>query len=202
MARIELKNTVIRLKDGWAGAGLVDDTSIAGGNTTLEIDTLTGLPGSLTTVPAGVRFTIDTVANTTFVVTDSNANEQQELDLDTPSAGTFTLTFDGQGPTGAIQWDASANDIQTELISSLSNISAGDVVVTGSSLGPFVIEYRGQYLATNVALMTVDGGSLTNAGGLEDISVLHEGATTWELTFTPALDAGDLPANNDERHLH
>jgi hypothetical protein len=52
-------------------------------------------------------------------------------------------------------------------------------------------------LATDVALMTVDGTSLTNASSAEDITLLHDGATTWELTFTPALDGGDLPANDD-----
>jgi hypothetical protein len=137
------------------------------------------------------------VADTIFTTTAVNSNEVQTLDLDTPTAGTFTLTFDGQGPTTAIAYDASAATIQATLIADLANINSGDVIVTGSSLGPFDIEYRGQYLATDVALMTVDGASLTNAGSLEDITVKRPGAVSWELTFTPALDAGDLPTNND-----
>ena len=45
--------------------------------------------------------------------------------------------------------------------------------------------------------MTIDGASLTNASSVEAITEKRPGAITWELTFTPALDAGDLPANND-----
>jgi len=184
------------MKDGWSGAALVDDTAIAGSDTTLEIDTLSGLPGTLTVVPVGVRFTIDTVADTTFVITASNANEQQTLDLDTPTAGTFTLSFNGSGPTATIQWDASAQDI-IDALELIASVDTNDVLVTGASEGPFIIEYRGQYLATDVVLMTIDGTSLTNASSAESITELHPGATTWELTFTPALDAGDLPANDD-----
>jgi len=191
-----LKNCVIRFRDGWAGAALVDDTSIAGANTTLEIDTLSGTPASTTIVPVGVRFSIDTVADTVFTITAVNSNEVQTLDLDTPTAGTFTLSWDGEGPTGAINYDATASEIQTAL-EGLTSIDAGDVIVTGASLGPFDIEYRGQYLATDVALMTIDGTSLTNASSAENITVKRPGATSWELTFTPALDAGDLPANSD-----
>ena len=86
------------MKDGWAGAGLVDDTAIAGTDTTLEIDTLSGTPESTTIVPVGVRFSIDTVATTIFTITAVNSNEVQTLDLDTPTAGTFTLSWDGEGP--------------------------------------------------------------------------------------------------------
>lgn len=192
-----MKNTTIRFLDGWAGTGLVDDTAIAGSDTTLEIDTLSGTPASTTIIPVGVRFSIDTVADTIFTTTAVNSNEVQTLDLDTPTAGTFTLTFDGQGPSTAIAYDATAATIQTALETDLSNIGVGDVIITGASLGPFTIEYRGQYLATDVALMTIQGGSLTNASSAESIVVTRPGATSWKLTFTPALDAGDLPANDD-----
>jgi hypothetical protein len=172
----------------------VDDLSIADTDTTLEVDTLASTPEDTTIIPVGVRFTIDTVTAVTFTITAVNNNEQQEIDLDTPSAGNFTLTFDGEGPTGSILWNALAATVQTAL-EGLANIDAGDVVVTGTA-PVFIVEYRGQYLATDVALMTIQDVDLVDAGG-EDITVLHAGATSWELTFTPALDVGDLPANDD-----
>jgi hypothetical protein len=134
------------------------------------------------------------VADTIFVISAVNSNEQQEIDLDTPSAGNFTLTFDGEGPTGSILWNASAATVQSTL-EGLANIDSGDILVTGTA-PVFVVEYRGQYLGTDVALMTIQDVDLVDAGS-EAITVLHPGATSWELTFSPALDVGDMPANDD-----
>jgi hypothetical protein len=134
------------------------------------------------------------VADTIFVISAVNSNEQQEIDLDTPSAGNFTLTFDGEGPTGSILWNASAATVQSTL-EGLANIDSGDILVTGTA-PVFVVEYRGQYLVTDVALMTIQDVDLVDAGS-EAITVLHPGATSWELTFSPALDVGDMPANDD-----
>ena len=158
---------------------------------------MSGTPADTTIVEVGVRFTVDTVADTIFTITAVNSNEVQTLDLDTPTAGTFTLSWDGEGPTNTIAYDADAATIQAALIADLSNISTGDILVAGASLGPFTIEYKGTYLATDVVLMTIDGASLTNASSAESIVETHPGAVSWELTFTPALDAGDLPANDD-----
>jgi len=141
-----------------------------------------------------VRFTIDTVADTTFTITAVNSNEKQYVDLDTSSAGTFTLSFDGEGPTAGIAYDALASAVQSAL-EGLANIDSGDVVVTGTA-PDFYVEFRGQYLATNVAQMTMGTGGLTTPGAA-GVSTTRPGATSWELTFTPALDAGDLPSNND-----
>jgi hypothetical protein len=134
------------------------------------------------------------VADTVFTISAVNSNEQQEIDLDTPSSGNYTLTFDGEGPTASIAYDATAATVQSTL-ETLANIDSGDIVVTGTS-PVYVVEYRGQYLATDVALMTIQDVDLVDAGS-EDITVLRPGATSWELTFTPALDVGDLPANDD-----
>lgn len=162
---------------------------------TLEIDTLSGTPASTTVIPVGVRFTVDTVADTIFVISAVNNNEQQTIDLDTPSSGNFTLTFDGEGPTASIAYDATASAVEAAL-ELLSNIGAGDIVVTGSAGGPYIVEYQGQYLGIDVALMTIQDVDLADAGS-EDVTVLHAGATSWKLTFSPALDGGDLPANDD-----
>jgi len=160
----------------------------------MEIDTLSGTPASTTIVPVGVRFTVDTVADTIFTISAVNSNEQQEIDLDTPTSGTFTLDFMGAGPTAGIAYDALASAVQSAL-ELLSSIDSGDIIVTGTA-PVFVVEFRGQYLGTDVALIVIDGSSLVDAGS-EAVTVLHAGATSWELTFTPALDALDMPTNDD-----
>jgi hypothetical protein len=195
MARIELRDATIRIKDGFGGTGKVDDSSIAGAQTTIEIDTLASLPNARTTVPIGARFTINTVADTVFTVTARNSNEKQQVVVDATS-GNFTLTFAGQ-TTGNIVYNAIASVVQTAL-EALSNIAVGDVVVTSSVAGTWVIEFRGAYLATNVAALTGTDVSLMGGGDSITITTLRPGGTTWELTFTPALDGGDLPANNDD----
>jgi hypothetical protein len=192
LAVLELRNTTIYMVDGFTGTALVDDTSIAGANTTIEIDTLAGLPNARTTVPIGARFTIATVANTTFTVTDANNNEQQQVSIGTHTGGTYTLTYSGQ-TTAAINFNAAASAVHSAL-EALSNLAVGDVTVTGT--GPWVVEFTGTLEGDDVALMTIDGTNLTGGAG-ETVTLLHAGGTTWELTFTPALDGADLPADDD-----
>lgn len=193
MARIELKNCTVRFKDGFGGSAQVNDTPAAG-DSTLEIDTLSGLPNSLTIVPKGARFKVVGDSTTTFTVTGSNANEQQLVTLTGATGGTFTLTFSGQ-TTAGIAYDAAASALQSAL-EALSNIEVGDVVVTGSAGGPWTVEFRGQYLATDMALMTADGTSLAGTTPTADVTLVHAGGTTWQLTFTPQLQAGSVPIND------
>jgi hypothetical protein len=197
MARIELRDATIRIKDGFGGSALVDDSTFAGGNTTIEIDTLTNLPNGRTTVPIGARFQIAGVGSptpTTFTVTAVNNNEKQQVVVDA-TAGNFTLTFSGQ-TTGNIAFDANAAAVQSAL-EALSNIAPGDVVVTSPVASTWVIEFRGAYLGTNVPVLTGTDVDLTGGADTITITTPRPGGTTWELTFTPALDGGDLPSNND-----
>lgn len=194
MSRIELRHATIRMKDGFTGTGAVNDTSISGGNTTLGVDTLAGLPNGRTTVPVGARFTIAGVADTIFTVTARTDNEVQQVVVDATS-GNFTLTYSGQ-TTANIAYDASANDVQTALIA-LSNIGPTDVSVTSPTASTWLVEFTGTLAGTNVAEMTAADVDLAGGGDTVTVSTLNQGGTTNTLTFTPALDGGDLPANND-----
>jgi hypothetical protein len=196
MARIELRDCTILIRDGFSGSAAVDDLAISGGNTSLEIDTLANLPGGRTTIPIGARFTIAGVAvpATPFTVTAQNANEKQEVSVDDTS-GNFTLTFDGQ-TTANIAFDASAGAVQTAL-EGLSNIAPGDVVVTSPMASTWVIEFRGVYLGLGVPEVTGTDVDLMGGSGVVTVSTLRPGGTTWELTFTPALDGSDLPADTN-----
>jgi len=86
--------------------------------------------------------------------TESSASEAQKLKTTSAAtAGTFTLTYDGQ-TTDPIAYNATTDDIQTAL-EALSNVSAGDITVSGDNL-------------------TVNGGEtlFTFAGSLGDVSLI------------------------------
>ena len=190
MARIDLKNTTIRLVDGYSNAAQVDDTP-ANGNTDLDIDTLTtsGL------IPLSSRFTIIGSSQKYYTVTAQNGNEVQTITI-SATGGTFTISFDGEGPTAAIAYDATASTVQTAL-EGLSNIDSGDVVVTGSAGGPYTLEFQGQYEDTAVAEVTTDAGSLTGGAGTAVVATVHQGAVTHNITFTPALATADGIPSDD-----
>jgi hypothetical protein len=104
------------------------------------------------------------------------------------SSGTFTLSFDGQGPTGSLDWDALPSAIKTEL-ELLSNIT--DVIVTGSgtSTDPWYVQFIDP--EGDVALITSAGISLSHAevtGGFDGgtFTLTFEGGTTNAIDFDAA----------------
>jgi len=197
MARIELRDCTIRFKDGFGGAAAVDDTSIADGNTTLEIDSVANLTNLTSIVPVGARFQIASVEET-YTVTAQNANEKQTVVIDA-DGGTYTLKLGATGdPTGNIAYNADAAAVQAALIAT-DDFDTGDVVVSGTNPN-FVVQFTGQYAETNVALLVADTTLLTKDGGAGTVVItqVRPGGTTWELTFSPALEADeppDLPVN-------
>jgi hypothetical protein len=203
MARIELRDATIKLKDGFGGAALVNDSSIAGGNTTLGIDTITGLTNNLTVVPVGARFSITGVATPAkFTVTAQNSNEIQRVVVDATS-GNFTISTTGTAAspvsvqtTASIAYHASASAVQSAL-EALAIYVPGDVLVTSSVAGTYDIEFAGNFANTNMAQITATDVDLAGGGDSVTPSTVSPGGSTHDLTFTPALDAGDLPSNND-----
>ena len=102
-----------------------------------------------------------------------DVNEQQQFDIAGATAGTFTLTFEGE-ETNPIAFDASAAAVQTEL-EMLSNLDAGDVVVSGAQLpdGPITIEFTGNLAATDVGQIALDATGLTD--GTPTVTTTVEG---------------------------
>lgn len=89
------------------------------------------------------------------------ANEVQRITVTgTPTGGSFDLTLDGQ--TATIPYNATADQIR-DALEALSNVSSGDVVVTGGPLPGATVDvtFQGQLAGTNVATMTVDNSDLT-----------------------------------------
>lgn len=147
---------------------------------------------------AGTATHTPTVTTTPGSGSGSAVNEQQTVTLTgVPTGGTFTLTFDGQ-TTSAIAYNASAATVDAAL-EALSNIGAGDITVTGSSGGPWTVEFGNAMAATNQPQMTADGSNLTGGSG-QTISVSEvtasAGPNHWDTAgnWSPS----GVPANGDD----
>lgn len=102
----------------------------------------------------------------TYVLVSSTAlndavSEVQTLTDASATAGTFTLTYDGQ-TTAAIAYNASASTVQSALIA-LSNLNPGDVVATGAGLpgGSVILTFNKALgnVPAITATSTITGGS-------------------------------------------
>lgn len=120
-----------------------------------------------------------------FIVTTrigSGTNEKQVITLgNSPTAGTFTLTYSGQTTSG-IAYNADAATVDTAL-EALSNIGSGDVAVTGSAGGPWTVEFTGTLADTDVALLTADATSLVGTNEQQVISLGTVTGGTFTLTY-------------------
>ena len=116
-------------------------------------------------------------------------NEVQTINLGAASAGTITITFDGE-TTAAIAFNANAAAVQAAL-EALSNVNAGDIVVTGGPLpGTVTLTFSGtQYAGTNVPQVTVTPTGLT--GGTVTVATTTEGGAG----AGSATDGRQTPAN-------
>ncbi len=88
-------------------------------------------------------------------------DEVQSIVATGASAGTFTLTFEGQ-TTSAIAYNASAATVGTAL-AALSNLTADDFTAAGGPLPttPVTITFKGARAGQNVSAITANSGSLT-----------------------------------------
>lgn len=104
------------------------------------------------------------------------SNEVQTITgAGTATAGSFTLTFDGQ-TTAGIAYNATAAAVKTALVA-LSNIASGDVTTSGGALpgSPVTVTFGGQYEDTNVPQMTADSTGLT--GGTVAVTTTTPGGS-------------------------
>ena len=192
MARIELRDCIIRFKDGFGGTAAVNDpdSALAEDDDVMEIDTVANLTNITSLVPVGARFTV-VGATLTRTVTAQDANEVQSVTIDAAD-GTFTLDYKGQ-ETGNLDHDITLALLKTAL-ENLSTITTVNVYGTPGSL--YLIEFAtpegdGTLLVADDALLT--GGASTAVVAL----VAAVGTVTCQLTFTPALsDADGIPADN------
>lgn len=111
-------------------------------------------------------------------------NERQTVTIGgAPTAGTFSLTFNGQTCTG-IPRNASASTLRTMMETALSNINPGDLVVQGNAGGPWTVTFQGQYAQLNVPQMTA--ASALTPSGTVTVATLIEGLGVTGGTVTTA----------------
>ncbi|WP_417386934.1 hypothetical protein [Gimesia sp.] len=125
-----------------------------------------------------VRFTAKTPGKP-FIFTVSigtSTNEKQYVTIgNSPTGGTFTLTFDGE-TTDPLDYDATAAEVQAELVG-LSNIGADNVVVTGEDGGAG--KYAGlKKVNLDGAIQQIAISRDTNSGMITTLSRLREVDTT------------------------
>lgn len=91
----------------------------------------------------------------------------------TITAGTSTITFNGQTATG-LAWNATAANVKTKL-DSLSNLDTGDTTAAGGPLPgtPVDITFIGAYEGVNVPTMSIDSTGLT--GGTLGVTATTQG---------------------------
>jgi hypothetical protein len=188
--RKELNSLTFEIHDGFGGTGAVDDTTLAAAGTVMGIDTLALLPSG-TIVPVGARFTtagIDTVRT----VTATQNSTVYTIDVSAATAGTFTITHAGDTTSG-LAYDATDAVVEAAL-EGLAGIGTGNVTVSLAA-SVYTITFAGT-LANSAQIITVDGALLTAADS-EVTTLLLDGSSTWEITFTPAIVAGSVPADDD-----
>lgn len=155
---------------------------------------------SFTVDPANLGATQISAGEYVTVTTDpprvrKQSAEVQSIGLGAATAGTVTITFQGQ-TTASIARNASLATIKTAL-ENLSNINPGDVELSG---GPFpgvvYIKFLGQYLGTDVSQITATPTGLT--GGTVTISTTESagsvnwiGALDWPGADLFALEPGE-----------
>jgi len=188
--RKELNNLTFEILDGFGGTGAINEATPAVSDTTMGVDTEV-LNDSATIVPVGARFTTAGIA-TVRTVTATQNSQQWTITIDA-TGGTFDLVLNGETAAG-IAYDATSATIQTA-IEGLAAMTAGDVTVTGD--GPHTITLAVTFANTSGNTLTTDPASLTGGGSTATVAEVQDGLTTWEVTFTPAIATGSVPADDD-----
>jgi hypothetical protein len=110
-----------------------------------------------------------------------------------PSAGTFDITLNGD--TASTQaFNITAATFQTNL-EALSSVGVGNVTVVEDT-DVYTITFAGTLANISTNTLTVDGTALT-ATNSHVLTAVHDGTTTWNISFTPALATGSLPIDGD-----
>jgi len=186
----DLREMTFFFQDGFSGTSKVNDATIVATDTVIGVDTH-ALFDERTLIPIGARFTTAGIA-TIRVVTATQNSTQYTLDMTTPSAGTFTVTHGGN-TTSALAFDLTDAALTTAL-EGLASIGAGNVVAVEAT-DVYTITFQGT-LKNSAQVITVDGTALTVADS-HVLTQVQTGLVTWEITFTPAIATGSIPADDD-----
>lgn len=140
-----------------------------------------------------VRVTDDATQNEfQYVWNDSEIINELQSMWHSDTSGTFTLSFDGQGPTGNLDWDATPPEIKTEL-ELLSNITEVNITGSGTASDFWFVEFVDP--EGDVAMLTSADIALAHsevAKGFDGgtFTLTFQGQTTGTIDFDET--AGDL----------
>jgi hypothetical protein len=157
-----------------------------------DVELMTGDGGSLTK-SGGYSVVVDTVQQGT-----PGQNEIQHIWTNTDvTAGTWTITY-GANTTSNIQWDATADDVQSAL-EGIADFSSGDISVTKLGTLNYLVEFVGDWSGADASLFDIDESSLTmgdpygvtrlqaaKPAQLEVVDVTVSGP--WTIEITNAVD--------------
>lgn len=151
----------------WAGGDFDDNWYF-----TLEfIGALAGTNVStITADDSGLTVGSGQVTVTALLTGGVSTTELQLINLDTPTAGAYTLSYDGQ-TTGSLAYNAIPTTIETAL-EALSNLS--NVQIKGNA-GIFTVRFDSD-AGTNVAAITINSAGLTDAAS-PSVTTIVEGAS-------------------------
>ena len=220
MARIELRDATIRIKDGLSGTGLVNEVAPGATDTDVDIDAVSlNRPNSLK-VPVGARFTVSTAGNTTkYTVTartlSLGVDEIQTVTGTGASTGsidiTLTIAPDPLVPSTtalvvgpiSVAFDAAAAAVETAIDAAvgaaLATYVPGDIAATGGALNtsPVTLTYSGTSVAkANHGISVIGSGGYD---GTESSATTTEGEfvdQVTNITFSPAWGT-PTPADDD-----
>ena len=198
MARIELKYCTIYFLDGLNGVAEVNQPSLAplAGDTTLSLNSIVVNTLTPQQIPVGGRFNIagETVPQLHSVTSRTNgmnagADEKQNVVL-TSCSTTYRLGWGGV-TTAPIAYNATSTVVQGALVALDLGGHGTEWSVTGSTGGPYLVEFTGPLGNAPQALMTgvADTGTVViteNTPGVVPIPT----TTTTGITFTPPLGPG------------
>jgi hypothetical protein len=187
--RKEARYTTLYLQDGTGGSGAVNDAALVATDTNMGIDTLV-MNDSVTLIPVGTRFVTAGIVDIR-TVSAANNSQQWTITIDA-TGGTFDIVLNGE-TAATIAYDATSATIQTAL-EALASITAGDVTVAGD--GPHTVTMAVTFanIATNT--LTTVATSLTGGAQTAVVAVVQDGTDTWDVTFTPAIATGFVPADD------
>jgi len=179
----------------------IDDVSVtgsAGGPWDVEFNgrynrsdvSLMSGDGSSLTITGSYTMDISNIQNERI-----GSNQVQRIQLmDTPTGGTFTVTYAGQ-TTAGIAYNASASTVETA-ITGLSTVGAGNVSVTQIEDFAYLVEFIGDFRGVDADVLVVDGDSLTGGtlgtvtrsqaarDGTNAVYKIEQNGSAWKITLT------------------
>ena len=171
-----------------------------GGTFTLSCEGQTTSPLPYNAAPLAVELALKGLPLVGFadvrVAQDYFTNCEQVITIaGEPTAGTFTLTFDGQ-TTRPIRWNATNLEVAAAL-TKLPNIDTFDVIVTGSPpfLGgaPWNVRFQGGLAGVNVTDLIGDATNLSGGAGITvKVRKTKAGGKRYRATFQGALSGDNV----------